>query len=42
LAIDAGRSRSTLWTWAMDEDLIDLELRRSGAIEMEAGPGDAP
>lgn len=42
LAIDAGRHRSTLWTWAMDEDILDLELRRSGAIEMEASQAAMP
>lgn len=42
LAIDAGRHRSTLWTWAIDEDILDLELRRSGAIEMEARQGATP
>lgn len=38
LAVDAGRRRSTMWTWAIDEEMIDLELSRSGAIEM---PGSA-
>lgn len=32
LADDAGRSRSTMWTWAIDEEMIDLLLARSGAI----------
>lgn len=42
LAIDAGRHRGTLWTWAMDEDMIDLELGRSGAIDMGVAPSAAP
>lgn len=32
LAHDAGRSRATMWTWAIDEKMIDLQLSRSGAI----------
>ncbi|MEO1576158.1 MAG: polysaccharide deacetylase family protein [Pseudomonadota bacterium] len=36
LAADAGRSRSTMWTWAIDEAMIDIQLERSGAF----GKGD--
>ncbi len=35
LAADAGRSRNTMWTWALDEEMIDLMLRRSGAFGAE-------
>lgn len=32
LAADAGRSRNTMWTWAIDEAMIDIQLERSGAF----------
>ncbi|MEO1311946.1 MAG: hypothetical protein AAFV51_13435, partial [Pseudomonadota bacterium] len=36
LAADAGRSRRTMWTWAIDEEMLDLMLERRGAIEPPA------
>ncbi|MEL6871175.1 MAG: polysaccharide deacetylase family protein, partial [Pseudomonadota bacterium] len=36
LAADAGRARTTMWTWAIDEVMIDLQLERSGAFGAEA------
>jgi hypothetical protein len=36
LADDAGRSRNTMWTWAIDKHMIDLQLSRSGAIALPA------
>lgn len=42
LATDAGRHRSTMWTWAIDEEMIDLELGRSGAIQMTPSVEPAP
>lgn len=42
LAIDAGRPRNTMWTWAIDEEMIDLELGRSGAIETRPVSESAP
>ncbi|MEO0422494.1 MAG: polysaccharide deacetylase family protein [Pseudomonadota bacterium] len=32
LAADAGRSRNTMWTWAIDEGMLDVMLARSGAL----------
>ncbi|MEM6640630.1 MAG: polysaccharide deacetylase family protein [Pseudomonadota bacterium] len=32
LADDRGRPRYTMWTWAIDEQMIDLQLTRSGAF----------
>ncbi|MEO1027606.1 MAG: polysaccharide deacetylase family protein, partial [Pseudomonadota bacterium] len=32
LASDAGRPASTMWTWAIDEAMVDLQLERSGAF----------
>ncbi|MEO1399376.1 MAG: polysaccharide deacetylase, partial [Pseudomonadota bacterium] len=32
LAADAGRNRSTMWTWAIDEQMIDVWLARSGVL----------
>lgn len=35
LAADAGRTASTMWTWAIDEEMVDLQLERSGAFSDE-------
>lgn len=40
LATDAGRNNTTMWTWVIDEAMLDLALARSGAIEMAAGVED--
>jgi len=32
LAADAGRAANTMWSWAIDEAMIDLQLERSGAF----------
>ncbi|MEM9056118.1 MAG: polysaccharide deacetylase family protein [Pseudomonadota bacterium] len=32
LAADAGRARNTMWTWAIDEQMLDLMLARSKAF----------
>ncbi|MEM9386070.1 MAG: polysaccharide deacetylase family protein [Pseudomonadota bacterium] len=32
LAADAGRPRNTMWTWAIDEAMLDVMLARSGAL----------
>ena len=29
LAADAGRARRTMWTWAIDEQMIDVQIERS-------------
>ena len=34
LAADAGRNTKTMWTWVIDEGMLDLALARSGAIDM--------
>ncbi len=36
LAADLGRARSTMWTWAIDEQMIDIQLARSGAFKAPA------
>ena len=36
LAADRGRPRNTMWTWAIDEQMIDIELDRSGAFSQPA------
>ncbi len=41
LAADRGRARSTMWTWAIDEQMIDIELARSGAFKAPAASGKA-
>lgn len=38
LAADAGRSRSTMWTWAIDEAMLDVMLARSGALPAPSEP----
>ncbi len=38
LAADAGRPGHTMWSWAIDEGMIDLQLERSG-IFSEASDG---
>lgn len=38
LAADNGRARSTMWTWTIDEQMIDVHLARSGAF----GPVGTP
>ncbi len=35
LADDAGRSPRTMWTWAIDEQMIDVQIERSGAFSSE-------
>ena len=32
LAADRGRSRRTMWTWAIDEQMLDVQIERSGAF----------
>lgn len=32
LANDAGRAPTTMWTWAIDEQMIDVQIERSGAF----------
>lgn len=34
LAKDAGRNSTTMWTWVIDEAMLDLALARSGAIDL--------
>ena len=36
LAADRGRARNTMWTWAIDEEMIDIQLARSGAFSVPA------
>ncbi|MEM8984321.1 MAG: polysaccharide deacetylase family protein [Pseudomonadota bacterium] len=38
LAADRGRPRHTMWTWAIDEQMIDIELARSGAFVATVAP----
>lgn len=38
LAADAGRNRTTMWTWTIDEGMLDVALAQSGAIEMTLDP----
>ncbi len=40
LATDAGRNSSTMWTWVIDEAMLDLALARSGAIDMPSDTED--
>lgn len=43
LAADSGRAGHTMWTWAIDEAMIDLQLERSGAfVDASESPGCAP
>ena len=32
LAADAGRARRTMWTWAIDEQMLDVQIERSGVF----------
>lgn len=36
LAADGGRNRTTMWTWALDEQMLDVEIERRGMFTRQA------
>ncbi|MEO0973288.1 MAG: hypothetical protein AAFX85_09345, partial [Pseudomonadota bacterium] len=38
LAADAGRARHTMWSWTIDEAMLDVMIERSGAWSTTALP----